>query len=134
MVGVTAVQKVNPARVPVPPAVTTLMLPLVPAATTAVMVLSFTTEKEAAFVPPNLTDVAPVKELPLIVTVIVVPALVGEKELMEGAAVIRSFFPPLLVIPAFDCWGYNKNNKPKTIKSNNIAFETCVINVFIFLI
>ena len=45
------------------------IVPLVPLATTAVMLVALTTVKELAAVPPKLTAVAPVKTIPFIVTV-----------------------------------------------------------------
>jgi len=76
---------VNPARVAVPPGVVTLTLPEVPAATTAVMLVAETTLNDVAAVPPKLTAVAPVKLVPVIVTVAPIAALVGVKELIVGA-------------------------------------------------
>ena len=76
---------VNPESVAVPPGVVTLTLPLVPLATTAVMDVALTTLNEAAAVPPKLTAVAPVKLVPVIVTVVPLPADVGVKELITGA-------------------------------------------------
>ena len=52
---------VNPASVAVPPGVVTLTLPVVPLATTAVMLVAFTTLKLFAAVPPKLTAVVPVR-------------------------------------------------------------------------
>jgi len=48
------------------------------------MLVSLTTENEAAAVPPKLTAVAPVKFVPVIVTVCPVKALVGINELIAG--------------------------------------------------
>jgi len=76
---------VNPARVAVPPGVVTLTLPEVPAATTAVMLVAETTLNDVAAVPPKLTAVAPVKLVPVIVTVAPIAALVGVKEVIVGA-------------------------------------------------
>ena len=72
-------------EVTVPPGVTTEMVPVVPLATTAVMVVAFTTLNEVAAVPPKLTAVAPVKLVPVMVTVAPVAADVGVKEPMVGA-------------------------------------------------
>ena len=76
---------VNPVRLAVPPGVVTDTLPVVPLATTAVMLVALTTESEVAVVPPKLTIVAPVKLVPVIVTVAPVAAEVGVKEVMVGA-------------------------------------------------
>ena len=62
-------RKTKPARLAVPPGVVTDTLPLAPAATTAVMLVAETTLNEVAALPPKLTDVAPVKLVPVIVTV-----------------------------------------------------------------
>ncbi len=76
--------KVNPASTAVPPAVITLTFPEAPKPTTAVMLVAETTLKEVAAVPPKLTTVAPVKSVPVKVTVAVEPALVGVNEVMTG--------------------------------------------------
>jgi hypothetical protein len=76
--------KVNPALLAIPLAVVTLTLPVVPAATTAVILVALTTVNEAAAVPPKLTAVAPVKLVPVIVTVCPVPAEVGLKDVIVG--------------------------------------------------
>lgn len=73
--------------VAVPPGVVTLSLPEVEAGgTTAVIEVALTTEKLLAAVPLNLTAVAPVKLVPVIVTVAPTPPLVGEKLVIVGAA------------------------------------------------
>jgi hypothetical protein len=57
----------------VPPGVDTVMwtvAPVVPAGAVAVIVVSLVTLKEVAAVPPNLTEVAPVKNDPVIVTLV----------------------------------------------------------------
>ena len=82
MVG--AATKVNPALVAVPAGLVTVILPVVPAATTAVMVVGLTTVKEVALVVPNFTTVVPVKLVPVMVTVMPGPADVGVKELIAG--------------------------------------------------
>ena len=84
---VGAGMNVNPAKIPVPPGVVTLTFPLVPAATTAVMLVAETTLKEVAAVPPKLTAVVPVKSVPVKVTVVVEPALVGVNEVITGAGI-----------------------------------------------
>jgi hypothetical protein len=76
--------KVKPASTPVPPGVVTLTFPEVPAAITAVMLVAETTVKEVAAVPPKLTAVAPVKLVPVKVTVAPVAALVGVNEVIVG--------------------------------------------------
>ena len=84
MVAVVGVQNTNPAKLAEPPLVVTFTPPLVPTPTIAVMVVSFTTEKLVAAVPPKLTAVAPVKYLPFIVTVVPVAAVVGVIEVIVG--------------------------------------------------
>jgi len=76
---------VNPARVAVPYGVVTLTIPEVPFATNAVMLVALTTLNEVAAVPPKLTAVAPVKLVPVMVTVAPVPADAGVKEVIVGA-------------------------------------------------
>ncbi len=61
----------NPASVAVPPGVVTLTLPEVPDAPgVAVIDVALTTVNEVAAVPPKLTAVAPVKLVPVMVTVV----------------------------------------------------------------
>lgn len=79
--------KVNPACEAVPPGVVILTLPDAPAPTTAVMLVADTTVKDVAAVPPKLTEVAPVKLVPVTVTVAPVAAEVGAKEVIVGAGV-----------------------------------------------
>jgi hypothetical protein len=75
---------VNPDLALVPKAFVTTTSPDAPFATTAVMVLEFTTVKEDAVIPPKLTVVVPVKLIPEIVTVDPVAADVGVNELIIG--------------------------------------------------
>jgi hypothetical protein len=82
---VGAGMKINPASDALPPGVVTATLPELPAATTAVMVVAFTTENEAAAVPPKLTAVVPVKLVPVTVTVAPEAAEVGVKDAIVGA-------------------------------------------------
>ena len=60
---------VNPALLPIPFDVVTLKLPVAPVPTTAVILVALTTVNEVAAVPPKLTAVAPVKSVPVMVTV-----------------------------------------------------------------
>ena len=69
-----------------PAGVVTLTLPVVPLATTAVILVALTTVFDVAAVPPKLTAVAPVKLVPVMVTVVPLLADVGVKEVMVGAA------------------------------------------------
>ena len=71
--------------VAVPPRVVTLTLPLVPLATTAVILVELTTVFDVAVVPPKLTTVAPVKLVPVMVTVVPLPAEVGVNDEITGA-------------------------------------------------
>ena len=68
MVGVGTNVKL-PEELAIPPTVVTDIVPLVPLATTAVILVALTTVKDAAAVPPKLTAVASVKLVPVIVTV-----------------------------------------------------------------
>ena len=76
--------KISP-DVAVEAGVVTLMLPVVPDATTAVMLVELTTVNEAAAVPPKLTAVAPVKLVPVMVTFVPASADAGVNEVMVGA-------------------------------------------------
>jgi hypothetical protein len=69
----------------VPPGVVTDIVPVVPLATTAVMLVALTTVKEVAAVPPKLTIVAPVKLVPVMVTTAPVAADEGVNEVTVGA-------------------------------------------------
>jgi hypothetical protein len=87
---------VKPPAVPTPPAVVTVMLPEVPDPTTAVMLVAETTVYEVAFVPPNLTAVALVKFVPVIVIVLPGPALAGVNEVTVGAGTnVKPVFVPV---------------------------------------
>ena len=79
-----ATVNVNPVLLAMPFDVVTLTLPVVPAPTIAVILVALTTVKELAAVPPKLTAVAPVKFVPVIVTVCPVPAEVGLKDVIVG--------------------------------------------------
>ena len=61
-------------------------LPVVPLATTAVILVGLTTVNDAAAVPPKLTAVVPLKLTPVIVTVCPVPVSVGVKDVIIGNA------------------------------------------------
>jgi hypothetical protein len=65
-----------------PNGVVTLMFPLAPVPTTAVMVVGDTTVKELAGTPPKLTAVAPVKFKPVIVTIVPVTPLPGVNDII----------------------------------------------------
>jgi hypothetical protein len=85
---------VKPANDTVPSEVVINTLPdEVPEATSAVIVVDVTTVNEVAIVPPKLTAVAFVKLLPVIVTVVPAPALVGVKESIVGIKAVNS--PPV---------------------------------------
>jgi hypothetical protein len=79
-----AVINENPALLAMPFEVVTLTLPVAPAPTTAVMLVALTIVNEVAAVPPKLTADAPVKFVPVIVTVCPVPAEIGLKEAIVG--------------------------------------------------
>jgi len=87
-VGVTEVifggPNTKPASEPVPLFVVTLTLPFEPLPTTADMEVDELTVNDAAGVPPNFTEVAPVKFNPRMVTIVPAFPKVGEKELMIG--------------------------------------------------
>jgi hypothetical protein len=92
---------VNPALLPVPPGLVTLMLPVVPAPTTAVIVVAEVTVKEAAAVPPKLTAVAPVKLVPVRVTVEPLIAEVGVKLVTVGAKTGLFLITETVLLPLF---------------------------------
>jgi hypothetical protein len=76
--------KVNPEIEPEPIAVVTTTSPETPVPTTALITPEFTTVKEDAGTPPKVTEIAPVKFEPFIVTLVPVPAVVGLIKLMFG--------------------------------------------------
>lgn len=76
----------------IPPGVVTLTLPLLPAPTVAVIPVEEVTVNELATVPPKLTVDAFVKLLPVMVIVAPIAALVGKKEVMEGALASEKAF------------------------------------------
>jgi len=78
---------VNPARDPVPPGVVTDTLPEAATPTIAVTLVAETTVNEVAAVPPKLTAVAPVNSVPVMVTIVPFPELVGVNEVMVGAGI-----------------------------------------------
>lgn len=92
---------VNPAKFAVPAVVVTDKLPVVPEATTAVIVVLLTTVKLLAAVPPNFNALTltpePVKFVPEIVIVAPDAAEVGEKEPTVGVG--RYTKPPILAVP-----------------------------------
>ena len=91
------------ALVAVPPAVVTAMVPeAADAGTTKVMVVAFTTVKPVMATPFNVTAVAPVKLVPVMVTVAPLAPLAGVKPAMVGAgrkvkAVALVAVPPAVV-------------------------------------
>ena len=85
--------------VAVPPAVVTLIAPLVaPFGTVAEMWPASVTEK-VAVVPLNFTPVAPVKFVPVIVTFVPDCPLVGEKLVIVGAAALTVKLPADVAFP-----------------------------------
>ena len=69
----------------VPPGVVTVMVPVAPLPTVAVSEVALPTVKEAAAVPPKATAVAPVKFVPVRLTTVPTPPLVGVNEVIVGA-------------------------------------------------
>ena len=86
----------------VPNGVVTLSLPVIdPAGTVAVIDVSDFTRKDAAFIPLNLTAVAPLKFAPVIVTTIPARPVMGVKAARAGpppAVTVKLF--PLVAVPA----------------------------------
>ena len=92
---------VNPAIDTVPPGVVILTLPVVPAPTTAVILVAELTVNEEAATPPKFTAVAPVKLVPVIVIDDPIPPLDGVKEVIVGGEInikpARDAVPPGVV-------------------------------------
>jgi hypothetical protein len=90
------------ALIAVPPPVVTLILPEVaPAGTVARICVFESTVNVDAEVPLNATALAPVKLLPVIVTIVPAAPLVGVKEEIEAPSTVKSFalttVPPAVV-------------------------------------
>jgi hypothetical protein len=86
IVGFAAVVTVNLASlVSVPPGVVTEIRPVAAPAGTVAVIFVFELTVNEADVPANLTDVAPAKPLPLIVTVVPTGPLVGENDEIVGS-------------------------------------------------
>ena len=100
--GMGTVTENDEALVAVPPEVVTLIAPVVaPDGTVAVICVDELTVKVVALAPLNVTAVAPVKFAPVIVTLVPVGPLAGEKLLILGAGVppvelFRGFTVPVL--------------------------------------
>ena len=73
--------------------------PLVPPARTAVMVLLLTTVKEAAGIPPKLTELILEKLLPEMLTTSPIPAESGKKEVITGTGMADMRKPGRLAVP-----------------------------------
>jgi hypothetical protein len=88
--------------VAVPPGVVTVIGPaVVPTGTIALIFVDEATVKDA-LTPLNLTEVAPVKRVPEIETELPTRALVGEKDVIVGAAgaeTVTVKLPPLAAVP-----------------------------------
>ena len=80
----TVLIKVKPANVPEPAEFVTVTLPEAPFPTIAVIVVALFTTKEVAATPPNVTEVMPLKLLPVIVTDVLLEPEVGVKEETTG--------------------------------------------------
>ena len=108
IVGAAAVTVKLVALVAVPPGVVTVIVPVTaPVGTVAVTrVPAPFTENVAAATPPNFTDVAPPKFVPLIVTEVPTGPLVGEKDVIVGvgapvtvkSVVLVAVAPPLVTV------------------------------------
>ena len=73
-----------PELVAVPPGVVAETVPVVPLPTTAVIWVAEFTMKLAAAVPPKVTDVAPVRLVPVMITEVPLPPDAGVNELIVG--------------------------------------------------
>ncbi len=87
-----------PVLVAVPPGLVTVIAPLAPLPTVAVIALALTTLKVVAAWPPMATTVVPVKLLPVMVTTVPVPPLLGENEVIVGAEMTVKV-PELIAVP-----------------------------------
>ena len=88
-----------PELVTVPPGVVMSIFPDIPFVITAVTVVEFTTVNDATGVPPILTDVVPVKFVPVMLIIVPTAPFVGVNEVMVGDG-IKVKVPSLLAIPS----------------------------------
>ncbi len=89
-----------PELVAVPPDVVTAIVPVTaPVGTVAVTLVDETTLNVVAVVPSNLTAVAPVKFVPVIVTDVPTGPEVGENDVIVGAAAVTVNVPELVADP-----------------------------------
>jgi hypothetical protein len=89
-----------PALVPVPAVFVTLIFPVVaPAGTVALICVSELTVNVVALVPLKLTPLAPVKPVPVSVTLVPIGPLVGVNEVITGTAATVKF-AALVPVPA----------------------------------
>lgn len=89
-------KNVKPARVADPEGFVTTTDPVAPLPTMAVIPLEESIVKDFAAMPPKLTEVTPVKLVPIIFTELLVVAEVGVKPLMIGAVCKK---PIKLIVP-----------------------------------
>ena len=88
------------ALVAVPPGVVTAIGPVVaPVGTVVVIVVAFVTVKVGCDVPLNVTPVAPVRLVPVMVTAVPVAPVVGVKLVTVGAATVTVKFEALVAVP-----------------------------------
>jgi hypothetical protein len=85
--------------VAVPPAVVTLQVPLVAPAGTATVIEVDVAVNEGAFVPLSETAVAPERFVPVMVTLVPIPPLEGEKPEIVGAGTVTVKVDELVAVP-----------------------------------
>jgi len=88
----------TPVLVAVPPGFVTVILPVAPFPTVAVMAVELVRVNDADAVPPKATAVVPVKFKPVRLTTVPAFALLGLNEVMVGI-VMRVKIPLLLAVP-----------------------------------
>ena len=100
IVGAGGVVYVKPAWMAVPPPGTvTLTLPLTPVPTTALILVDEIIVEEKAFVPPNCTEEAPVKLVPVRVITSPEVAVVGVNDVKVGAGAIVLLKTEMELVP-----------------------------------
>ena len=92
--------KVNPVLVAVPPAVVTETVPLAPVPIVAEICVPVL-ETIVAAVPPNVTAVAPVRFVPVIVTVLPCPVVAGVNDVIVGTGTKVKLADELTFPPVF---------------------------------
>ena len=83
------IKYLNPAKLAMPFGVVTVTLPLAPLSTVAAIVVSLITANDFAATPPKVTAVAPVKPVPLMVSIVLGQAAILKEVIVGGGGVLQ---------------------------------------------